>query len=91
VSSSSKKNDPDLATPKVAEGLHNHPWWSLVTPAPEAAGRVPRAIVIFAVVILVILGADLVSKQWAFETVAGEPVWLPVFLAREAAQVNGDP
>lgn len=49
-------------------------------PAQDAAGRFPIAILLFAIVIGVVLAADLYSKHWAFETVAGEPVdleWMP--------------
>ena len=52
----------------------------LLFPAEASAARSKRAIVLFLAVIALVLAADLYSKHWAFETVAGEPVdlqWAP--------------
>lgn len=40
------------------------------------AGRYPASVIRFLLIVVVMLGADLVSKHWAFEYVAGTPVRL---------------
>lgn len=59
------------------------------TPSPAdsapliSAGRSRRAVVVFLLLTVVVLGADLGIKSWSFRTVAGEPVVLTPLVAQD--------
>lgn len=66
----------------MSDATHHTPS-SANTPALVPAGRSRRAVVVFLLLTVAVLGADLFIKSWSFRTVAGAPVQLTPLVAED--------